>query len=71
MKCSDEMKDISTQVKIKYFWFHGFHENFIQLDVVHVQCLTSSRANFAWNFQIHFSLELVSGFDQNQCLMKA
>ena len=30
-----------------------------------IQCLTSSPANFAWNFQIHFSLELLGGFEQN------
>ena len=30
-----------------------------------------SPANFAWNFQIHFSLELVDWFEQDQCLMKA
>ena len=38
---------------------------------LYIQCLTSSHANFAWNFQIHFFLELVNWFEQEQCLMKA
>ena len=37
----------------------------------YIQCLTSSPANFASNFQIHFSLEIDGGFDQTQLLMKA
>ena len=41
------------------------------LFTVYVQCLTSSQTNLPWNFQIHFSLEVVSGFDQTQFLMKA
>ena len=52
-----------------------FSRNFCQRCVVtvnlHVQCLTSSPANFAWNFQIHFSLEPDGEFQQNQFLLKA
>ena len=38
---------------------------------VHTVCLTSSRANVPQNFQIHFSLEPMGQFYQNQCLMIA
>ena len=53
-------------------WVIGISFNFQTVYVcTYIQCLTSSPANFAWNFQIHFSLELLGGFDQTQSLIKA
>ena len=48
-----------------------FLEKKVEFTENYVQCLTSSPANFASNFQIHFSMELLGGFDQTQFLMKA
>ena len=42
-----------------------------KITYIYVQCLTSSRANFALNFQIHFSLKLVDGIERTQLLLKA
>ena len=53
-----------------YYLMKWFDEELSPLDCT-VFDIWSSAANLVRNFQIHFSLELVDGFDHNQFSMKA